>query len=184
MPSKLKNPPETWRPKRWRPEYEMIVALSSTGMSRQIVADKFFEATGTRYTVQHISNILNTPEAKEIQDKTVESIRGSFNESIADRVERVSMKAAGMVEKLLDDEEKYETSPFNVIDRALAFMRITSKPAPAPVQPSTNVNVTNSTMVMTAEAAQILKDGTSKADEVARLYESSDLNGDIQSNPE
>lgn len=175
MPSKLKNPPETWRPKRWRPEYEAIVALSSTGMSRQAVADKFFEMSGTRYTVQHISNILNTPEAKEIQQKTVESIRGQFNETIADRVERVTMKAAGMVEKLLEDEEKYEASPFNVIDRALAFMRITSKPAPAPASNAPTVNVNNSTMVMTAEAAQIMRDGMAKADEVARLY--GDVNG-------
>jgi hypothetical protein len=175
MPSKLTRPPETWRPKRWRPEYEMIVALSSAGLSRQAVADKFFEISGTRYTTQHISNILNTPEGIECQKKAVEAIRGNFTETLTDKIERVSQKAVGMVEKLLDDEEKYENSPFNVIDRALSFMRITSKPAPttAPTN-NTQVNVNSSTMVMTAEAAKILRDGTDKADEVARLYGNAD----------
>lgn len=170
MPSKLKKPHEAWRPKRWRPEYEVIVALSSAGMSRQAVIDRIFEMSGTRYTPQHISNILNTPEAKEAQKKAVAVIRGKSTESLTEKIERVSQKAIGKIEELLDDADKYEASPFNVIDRGLAFLRITSKPAPAPTQPNTNVSVNNNTMVMTAEAAQILKDGTTKADEVARLY--------------
>ncbi len=171
MASKLKRPNDKWVPKRWRPEYEVIVSLSSTGLSHQAVADRFFELSGTRYTIQHISNIVNTPEAKNFQAKTVAHIRGNFVESVSDHLERANHKAINIVEKLLDDGDKYEESPFNVIDRALAFMKITSKPTqvatPAAV---VNNNNNNSVMVMTADAAKIIREGTSKADEVARLY--------------
>src|SRR6266850_7034341 len=50
-----------WKPKRWHPVYEEIVLLGALGYANtEIAREKGF-------TKEHVSNVLNTPQAKMIQ---------------------------------------------------------------------------------------------------------------------
>ena len=157
-----------WVPKCWRPEYEAIVLLSSTGMSRDAVIEKIYEMSGTRYTPQHITNILTTPEAIKIQSSHALALRENFQDKLSQRLTNISEKGLERIESLVNDDKHFERAPFAVVDRAMAFMKMTRSSIVQETE-SSQVSIKNA-IVMTKEAAQILQDGASKADEVARLY--------------
>ena len=50
-----------WKPKRFRPSHLRVVALEWAGLDNLEIANR------TGYSVQHVSNILTTPEAEEIR---------------------------------------------------------------------------------------------------------------------
>ena len=165
---KLLRPPEKWKPKRWRPEYEVIVSLSATGMSHQAVSDRFFELSGTRYTVQHISNIVNTPEAKAFNEQCVAKLRGDFQETVSERITKAQQKALDRIENILNDDDIFEASPFAVVDRSLSLLRVGGVRSNG--EGGQVANTINNNFLLTADAARIIREGTDKADEVARLY--------------
>ena len=164
--TKIRFPSERWVPKRWRPEYEIIVALWASGMSRKAIIDRFYELSGTLYTEQHITNIVNTPEARKILDNNVDNIRENSTKQIQARISALHDKALTRMEKLMEDDEKYDASPFAVVDRAIKIMDVGKvKESAAP----NGINV-QSALIMTPEAAKILMEGTQKADEAKKLY--------------
>lgn len=165
---RLLRPPEKWKPKRWRPEYEVIVSLSNTGMSHQAVADRFFELSGTRYTVQHISNIVNTPEAKAFSEQCIAKIRGDFQETVSDRIAKAQQRALDRIENVLNNDDIFEASPFAVVDRSLRLLQLSKHSTGG--EGGQIANTINNNFLLTADAAKIIREGTDKADEVARLY--------------
>jgi hypothetical protein len=106
---------QKWQMQKWLPHYEQIVALSCTGVSNKYLADKF------DYTPVHISNILNTPQAKQIKQVILEKARAVTLESdIPERIERIKDAALSVVEEVMirRREELTLESPFAMLDRA------------------------------------------------------------------
>jgi hypothetical protein len=130
--------------------------------------------SGTRYTVQHISNILNVPEAVRLQQESIERLREDHRSATTTRVEKLHDKALGRIEDMIDSDEYFTRAPFAVVDRCMAFMKMTKSSAgivkdDPPAVGGGGTFIQNA-MVMTKEAAEVLAEGTRKADEVARLY--------------
>lgn len=163
--AKIKLPSKKWVPRTWRPEYEVIVSLSATGMSRESVVQRFFQLTGTLYTTQHISNICNTPEAKLLQKELVQKIRENRTQTVQERLAEIQHKAVDRIESLLNDDARFEASPFAVVDRAFKVLD-----SGKPVAGSAGTLNVGAAFIMTEEAARIMRDGTDKADEAKRLY--------------
>lgn len=163
--AKIKLPSKRWVPRTWRPEYEVIVSLSATGMSREAVVERFYQLTGTLYTVQHITNICNTPEAKLLQQDLVQKIRTNRTQTVHERLAEIQHKAVDRIAALMEDDEKFEASPFAVVDRAFKVLD-TAKPSGSAAG---TLNV-GQAFIMTEEAAKILREGTEKADQAKLLY--------------
>jgi len=162
-----KRPSPKWVPKKWRPEYEVIVAMDSMGMSRDNIIKEFFRLSGTLYTPQHITNICNCPEALQIKQKRSEQLREGQTLTIQDRLEQLKHKALNRVERIIENDEIFDKSPFAVVDRAFKVLELGK---PSTTNGGLINNNFNNTLVISEEAARILADGTNKANEVKALF--------------
>src|SRR5678815_940735 len=57
-----------WKPKKWRVEYDRVVAMSVTGLSNTEIAAK------VGFTKEYVSMILNLDEGKALYNKLQEKI--------------------------------------------------------------------------------------------------------------
>lgn len=153
-----------WRPKKWRAEYDRIVALSVCGKSnKQIAAEVDF-------TPEYVSVILNLPEAEELRVKLQERLRDKILEDVPTVLTRTAQKVAKRFEEMVDDNELFEKSPFAVIDRGIDLLkglRHLQTAAPSASLPSMTIN--GPAVIMPAMAAEGIRDGLKKADEALRL---------------
>lgn len=169
--TKIRFPSSKWVPKKWRPEYEVIVAMYAAGMSRKAIIDKFYEFSGTLYTEQHITNICNTPEAQRILTGNIDHIRKRANDEIQLKLTEIQKKAADRIGEIINDEKLFRDSPFAVVDRAFRALEMGVGKKDTPQNSGSFGNtLISSALIMTPEAAQILAEGTKKADEAHRLY--------------
>ena len=153
-----------WRPKKWRAEYDRIVALSVCGRSNKQIA------TEVDFTPEYVSVILNLPEAEELRVRLQERLRDKILDDVPTVLGRTSQKAAKRFEEMMDDDELFKKSPFAVIDRGIDLLKglrhlqtATSQPA----LPSMTIN--GPAVIMPAMAAEGIRDGLKKADEAFRL---------------
>lgn len=147
-----------WQPKRWEVMHEQIVALSVIGKSNTEIASHF------HYTPQHISNILNTPEASIVRRRILENLRGKIDESIPAKLDIIANKAVERLYDLVHDDDIYERSPFAVVDRGLQVIKGLSHLK----SNDGGVNI-NKMLVMAPEIANRLVDGLAKAREARAL---------------
>lgn len=152
-----------WVPKRWRPEYERIVAYAVLGLPNTVIADK------VNKTPQHISNILNLPEAQRRQLELLEKLKKQVDISIPETLEYVAQKTTERLKSLIDNDELFEKSPFAVIDRGMDVLKGLShlRGGGNGSGPTVNGNV----IILPAGAAQNLMEGLSKADEAVRMHQ-------------
>lgn len=169
--TKIRFPSAKWIPKKWRPEYEIIVSMYAAGMSRKAIIEKFYEFSGTLYTEQHITNICNTAEAQRILTGNIDHIRKRANDEISLKLTEIQKKAVERVSQVIENDNLFRESPFAVVDRAFKVLEMGVGKKETPQNNGTFGNtLISSALIMTPEAAQILADGTRKADEARRLY--------------
>lgn len=106
-----------WVAKKWQPEYERMVAYSAMGWSNKKIAETL------KYTPEHVSNVLNLPQAKELKDKILAKLRERTLEDVPSILKKVAQKTAERLETILNDDDLFEKSPFAVIDRGLDVMK-------------------------------------------------------------
>lgn len=154
-----------WRPKKWRPKYERIVAMSACGWSNKMIALE------TGYTPVHISNILNLEQAEEFRQQLLERMRQKALVSIPDTLDYIAQKTVQRLKEVIDDDNRFETSPFAVIDRGMDVLKglghLKGGGNGAPVGQTINVG----TMVVSSTQADNLAEALRKADEVRKLHE-------------
>lgn len=103
-----------YNPKRWHPEFDLMVVESIAGMDNQSIGDKY------GYTKEHVSNILSTEEAKKVKDRIRGTIEKETDLNIKERVSRIGEKVLKHVEKFVEDENGLaEKNPFYFIDRVV-----------------------------------------------------------------
>jgi len=158
-----------WVPRKWKPEYEIVVAYSSAGFGNQKIADLMREKHNLSYTKQHISNILNTPQAEEFRERLLEKMRKNNIDNIPQQLEDIRKQAIKNIKSVLANPDLMESSPLAVFDRSLQVAKglgdlKEDKPS------SGNMNINNAVFAMPAELAQIFTDGLNKANEVKLLH--------------
>lgn len=110
-----------YKPKRWHPEFTLIVMGSISGKDNAELAEEF------GYSVVHISNILSTEQASEIREKAREHLNKAFEGNLADRVKGIGQKALEKIERFVEDKTNQEAkSPFAFVDRMMKLATMTS----------------------------------------------------------
>lgn len=147
-----------WVPKRWEIWHEQVVALSCIGKSNTEIASHF------GYTPQHISNILNTPEASLVRRRLLDNLRERIDTSIPAKLDMIALKAVERLDSLINNDEIYERSPFAVVDRGLQVIKGLQH-----LKDKTDGVVKERTIIMPPEIALRLAAGLEKAREARRL---------------
>lgn len=135
-----KRPPalKKWVAKKWKPEYERMVAYSAMGWSNIKIAGECGRTT------VHVSNVLNLPQAKELKQKIMERMREKTLEDVPTLLKKIAHKTAERLNSIIQDDDKFEKSPFAVIDRGLDVLKGTGylkgggNGAPQPFQQQNN----------------------------------------------
>lgn len=152
-----------WIPKKWKPVYSEIVLLSCAGWKNTELAKKY------DYTEVQISNILNTPQAALLRRRVLEDLQGRAIKSIPAKLEQIAQKTVDRLKTLLDDDEKFDESPFSVIDRGLKVLQGTGHlKRDEDDSRRGGVNVRNA-VILTKEHSDDLIDGLKRAKEAELL---------------
>lgn len=158
---RLKN----WKPKAWRVEYERIVAYSVMGWSNKMIAKE------VGYTPVHISNILQLDEAEQLRQVILAKMRERTTEqatSVAERLEEASRLASKRLVQLLEDDDKFATSPFAMADRALEVLKGSGYMKKPSMDSGAGINVERA-VILNAPASENLLNGLSKADQAIAI---------------
>ena len=131
-----------WNPKQWHPVYEEVVLLDSLGYKNTSIA----EMKG--FTPQHISNILNTPQAKIIKQLILKRMEQKRDETVEQRLEKITNRAMSRIEETINNDELAMKNPLGVFDRAITVLKATNKikDAPAIVNDNRTLIVTDAQM--------------------------------------
>lgn len=151
-----------WKPKMWRPEYERMVAYSTLGWSNTRIAKEL------GYTKEHVSNVLNTPQAEALKEQLLKRLHEVAVTSIPDNLEYIARRTTERLKKVLDDDELFDKSPFAVIDRGMDVLKGLSH-LKGGGNGAGSINV-NSAIILPISAAENLASGLNKANEVRQLH--------------
>ena len=155
-PRKLKN----WKPKKWRVEYERIVALSVTGHSNKMIALQ------TGYTTVHVSNILQMDEAEDLRQLCLTKMRERAVEkstNIDAKLEEAAVLATKRIIEVLKDDSLVEKSPFAVFDRSMEVLKGRGNLKSGQALGNGGTNIERAVFI-NGPAAEKLSEGMSKAD--------------------
>jgi ElaB/YqjD/DUF883 family membrane-anchored ribosome-binding protein len=153
---------ERYKPKRWHPEFDLIILDSISGLDNIELGRKY------GYTPQHISNILSTEEARKVKERVRTAIDKEIQGGVKERLSKVGEKVLEHIERFVEDDNNLaEKRPFEFIDRAV---RIGEKVGS--LIGDVNKNVTNNidkAIFLSADQAKGIKDGlflSSKLDDI------------------
>lgn len=155
-----------WKPKKWRPEYDRIVAYSALGKSNVWISQHL------EFTPEHVSVILNLPEAKQMLDKLQTKMRERIEVNIPEVMGEISKQAVLRIKAVMFDDALFEKSPFHVIDRGMEILKGLShlkgggNGAPQQAGPVTNIG----TVVISQGQRSDILDGLEKIAEVKKLH--------------
>ena len=159
-----------WIPKKWRPEYERVVAMSAAGMSNKQIANS------VGFTPVHVSNILNLPQATELMERIVAKMREKSLTDIPSTLQRIAEKTAVRLEKVLDNEDLFEKSPFAVIDRGMDVLKgLNHLKGGGNGAPGSVTHVHGNAMIVSSDQADALSEGLRKRNEVKRLHSPNEI---------
>lgn len=102
---------ERYKPRRWHPEFDLIVLASFAGESNEAIGKRF------GYTKEHISNILCSEEARLVRDKLRAKINDNLDLNVSDRMKSIAEISLKRVENFIGNDELAEKSPFLFVDR-------------------------------------------------------------------
>ena len=150
-----------WQPKKWRPEYDRIVGYSVLGKSNIEIAVTF------GLTKEHVSTILNLPQAKELAEKLAIATKERMLSNIPETLDYVARKTTERLKQMIDNDDLFEKSPFAVIDRGVDVLKGLQH-LKGGGNGSTGINVGNA-IIVPADQAKDFFGGMTKADEARRL---------------
>lgn len=107
-----------YNPKKWEAWHESIVIRSVLGASNKDLAEKF------GITPQHVSNILNCPQAVEVKERIRNQIVNEGN-NVAERVAGIQELALQRMQEYLKKDELATGNPHQTMDRAMQAFKLT-----------------------------------------------------------
>ena len=159
-----------WIPKKWRPEYERIVAMSAAGFSnKQIAKDVGF-------TPVHVSNILNLPQATDLMERIVAKMRERTLVDIPSTLQRIAEKGVQRLETAMNNDDLFEKSPFAVIDRAMEVVKgLNHLKGGGNGAPGNVTHVHGNAMIVSADQADNLALGLQRREQVKKLHSPNEI---------
>jgi hypothetical protein len=106
-----------WVPKKWKADYDRVVGYHVVGKENKEIA------VILGFTPEHVSTILNTPQAQELKAKLEASLREKMLTNIPETLEYVARKTADLMKKVVDNDQLFEKSPFAVIGMGMDVMK-------------------------------------------------------------
>lgn len=159
---------KAWKPKRWRPEYERIVALSCLGWSNKMIAAEL------GFSKEHISVILNLDESETVRVMVLSRMREKTVESLPEKLEKIAQKTVERLETAMNDDELFEKSPFALIDRGMDVLKglnhLRGGGNGSSSGLTVNVGAGGQAMVLSGQQADSLTEALNKANEVRMLH--------------
>lgn len=140
-----KNP--KWQPREWRPVYAQIVFADSIGLPNTEIGLKY------GFTAQHISNILNLPQAIRLREQLANRIQERMLDGIPGRLEVIADNAVKNIEAVIGNEELLNKAPMQMLRSSMEYLKLQGKLTGD--SPKTTVN--NTLVIGDAGAKQMLE---------------------------
>lgn len=114
-----------WEPKEWQPHYDEIVLLSTYGIANTAIAERY------DLTAQQVSNILNTEKGLAKKEEFRRITLAQAQQNIGGRLEVLSEKAVGVMEKVFSNgtaiENMIHNQPLSLLNNMMSFLKSTGK---------------------------------------------------------
>lgn len=150
-----------WVPKTWEVWMTEVVMLSTNNVPNTDLAVKY------NVTPQHISNIINTPQAALIRRQLLDALQERVSQTTAKRLESIATKTVERLDKLIHNDTKFEESPFAIIDRGLKVMEGIGK---LQRRDAGGIKV-DKAIILSGQHSSELLEGMREAREVKKLHE-------------
>jgi len=163
-PTKFKKV-RKWQPNEWEGQYEKIVFESCMGASNTDLATKH------GFTKEHISNILNTEQARLIKSQYVAAIRQGSLDLMEKQYGEIVSRSVDNIHKVLHRDDLTLNHPFSQFDRSVAALKGLGKlqeEAKAGVINQTNIQ--NNTMIITSDDESKILKGLDKVQQIKLLH--------------
>jgi hypothetical protein len=151
---------ERWIPREWLPVYAQVVIMDISGISNTDIAKD------VGFTKEHISNILNTPQAALMRREVYEKLQEKALETIPRRLEAAAVKASERILTLLNDDTRFEDSPFAVVDRGMQVLKGLNHLAG---EAKSSINVDKAVILTGKHSTELLK-GLEKANMAQEVH--------------
>lgn len=153
-----------WVPKKWKPDYDRVVAYHVMGKSNIEIA----EILG--YTKEHVCVILSRPPALELQTKLQDALRTRMLVNIPETLDYVARKTVERLKQVVDSDDLFEKSPFAVIDRGMDVLKGLNhlKGGGNGANGNGTINVERA-IIVGGQASANLFEGFTKSDEARRI---------------
>lgn len=157
-----------YNPKKWEAWHESIVIRSYLGESNKDIAEKF------GITPQHVSNILNCPQAQETKARLRQQILDE-GKNVAEKVTGIQELAMKRMKEYLENDALISSNPHQTMDRALNAFKLTM-PEEVPNVPATGpgsiTNIQNNILIANPEYMERLSKGLEASN---RIHEKAQL---------
>lgn len=152
----------SWKPKTWKAIYDRVVAFHVMGKKNTEIAATL------SMTPEHVSAILNQPQALALKKKMEDALRSRMEDNIPDMLEYVARKTASRLKQVLDDDELFAKAPLAIIDRGLDVMKGLNHLKGGGNGAPGSMNIQNAVIIPQSQAAGLIE-GFSKSDEARRI---------------
>lgn len=147
-----------WVPKKWESLFDEWVLRSVLGASNVDIAEKY------KYTKQHVSAVLNTPQAKLLRRQLHDNLRKSIELRTEERISHLQDKALSRMTAVLDDNDLAASQPFAMFDRSVKILQGTGI-----LKVDDKGTVNKNTILMAPELARGILEGIKMADKAKLL---------------
>ena len=150
---------DKWVPREWRPVYAQIVFADSLGLPNKDIGEKY------GFTAQHVSNILNLPQAVKLREQLAGRIQERMLDGIPNRLENIADTAVKNIERVIANEELLNKAPMQMLRSSMEYLKLQGKLTGD--SPRTTVN--NTLVIGDAGSKQMLE-GLMKSQRVDELH--------------
>jgi hypothetical protein len=108
---------QPWKPLKWLPVYETMVALHISGLSHVTIGERL------DYSATQVGNIIRSPEAVKIAEDYRKNIRSLSSETIPAQLEDLATTAVGRIKSMIENDELNDAAPFRMADFSMKFLQ-------------------------------------------------------------
>lgn len=154
-----------WQPGEWSGQYEKIVFESCMGASNISLAEKH------GFTKEHISNILNTEQARSIKAQYVAAIRQGSLDLMEKQYGEIVSRSVDNIHKVLHRDDLTLNHPFSQFDRSISALKGLGKlQEEAKAGVIINNQTNNNTMIITSDDESKILKGLDKLQQIKLLH--------------
>ena len=148
-----------------------VVLLKSAGMSNTELAVKYSK------TPEHISNVLNTPQAMLLRKQALDNLQEARMGNTSERLNAIANKSIERVHDVIMNDDLFRESPFGVVDRAISLLKGVGKLENEAKKGDIHNKIQNA-VILSGDHSKELLEGLVREREAEQLH-SGDLDGDV-----